>query len=228
MKVTYDLHVHSGLSPCAEKDMTPCTIVGFAKLNGLDMVAISDHNSILNVKTALKAGEFYGVTIVPAMELQTSEDVHILCLFSSYEDLEGFYSAVEFYEIENRPDIFGHQYVYDEEDEIVGEEKRLLLNGSKISCSDVRSLAESFSGVAVPAHVDREENGMVAVLGAVTEEFTAVELSSKATEEQIEFYRKNYKVIIDSDAHTLEAMSSGRVIDLPEISANALVEYLKK
>lgn len=228
MKVTYDLHVHSGLSPCAEKDMTPCNIVGFAKLNGLDMVAVSDHNSILNVKTALKAGEFYGITVVPAMELQTAEDVHVLCLFPTFETLEAFYGSIEFYEIENRPDIFGHQFVYNEEDEITGEEKRLLLNGSMVSCSEVYALADSFGGIAIPAHVDREENGMVAVLGAVTEEFTAVELSLKATEEQIAFYKRNYKVIIDSDAHTLEEMSSGNTLELPEISAEALIKYLKK
>ena len=228
MKVVYDLHVHSGLSPCADDDMTPCTIVGLAKLNGLDMIAVSDHNSVLNVKTAMKAGEYYGITVVPAMELQTSEDIHVLCLFKDYPSLLAFYESVEFYQTENRPDIFGNQYVYDEDDEITGEEKRLLINGSALSCSDVYAVADSFGGVAVPAHVDREENGMVAVLGTVTSEFTAVELSLNATEEQIKFYERNFKVIIDSDAHTLRSMSSGRVLDLPEISASALVDYLKK
>ena len=46
MKVRYDFHIHSGLSPCADKDMTPCNIVGFAAVSGLDMVAIADHNAI--------------------------------------------------------------------------------------------------------------------------------------------------------------------------------------
>ena len=55
----YDLHIHSALSPCAEKDMTPVTIVGLAKANGLDFVAVSDHNSIKNVEVAIRAGEFY-------------------------------------------------------------------------------------------------------------------------------------------------------------------------
>ena len=70
----YDLHIHSALSPCAEKDMTPVTIVGLGKMNGLDFIAVSDHNSIKNVEVALKAGEFYGIKVVPAMELQTNED----------------------------------------------------------------------------------------------------------------------------------------------------------
>lgn len=228
MLVSYDLHVHSGLSPCAEKDMTPCNIVGFAKLNGLDMVAISDHNAIGNVQVAIEVGKAYGVTVVPAMELQTAEDIHVLCLFKTYEDLKAFYDSVGFYDIKNRPEIFGNQYLYDCEDEIVGEEERLLLNASKITCDDIKTVADGFGGIAIPAHVDREENGMVAVLGTVTEEFTAVELSTRATAEQIKKYSKAFNVIVDSDAHTLDKISSGNVIELPENSAEALIIRLKK
>ncbi len=228
MLLKYDLHVHSGLSPCAENDMTPCNIVGFAKLNGLDMVAISDHNAIGNVKVAIEVGKAYGVTVVPAMELQTAEDIHVLCLFPSYEALKVFYDFVGFYDIKNRPEIFGNQYLYDCDDEIVGEEERLLLNASKISCDDIKEIVDGFGGIAIPAHVDREENGMVAVLGTVTEEFTAVELSTRATSEQILEYSKVFNVIVDSDAHTLDKISSGRLIDLPENSASALITHLKQ
>lgn len=220
--------MHSGLSPCAEDDMTPCNIVGFAKLNGLSMIAISDHNAIGNCKVAIEVGKAYGVTVVPATELQTSEDVHVLCLFKTYDDLERFYESVEFYHVKNKPSIFGNQYLFDSDDNVIGEEERLLLNGSSVSCADVKRLADSFGGVAVPAHVDREENGMVAVLGTVTNEFTAVELSTRADEKERERYSKNFKVIVDSDAHTLSAISSGNDIDLPENTADALINYLKR
>lgn len=227
MKVKYDLHVHSGLSPCAENDMTPCNIVGFAKLNGLDMVAVSDHNAIGNVQVCLEVGNAYGVTVVPAMELQTAEDIHVLCLFPTYESLKAFYDSVGFYDIKNRAEIFGEQNLYDTEDEIVGKEERLLLNASKLSCDGVKDLADSFGGIAIPAHVDREENGMVAVLGAVTEEFTAVELSTRATPEQVSEYSERFNVIIDSDAHTLNKISMGNVIDLEDLSAESLIKKLK-
>lgn len=227
MKVKYDLHVHSGLSPCAENDMTPCNIVGFAKLNGLDMVAVSDHNAIGNVQVCLEVGNAYGVTVVPAMELQTAEDIHVLCLFPTYESLKAFYDSVGFYDIKNRAEIFGEQNLYDTEDEIVGKEERLLLNASKLSCDGVKDLADSFGGIAIPAHVDREENGMVAVLGAVTEEFTAVELSTRATPEQVSEYSERFNVIIDSDAHTLDKISMGNVIDLEDLSAESLIKKLK-
>ena len=81
MKYRYDLHIHSALSPCAEEEMTPVTIVGQAALSGLDFVAIADHNAIGHVPLALRAGEEFGVRGVPAVEVQTSEDIHLLCMF---------------------------------------------------------------------------------------------------------------------------------------------------
>ncbi len=227
MKVKYDLHTHSGLSPCAEDDMTPCNIVGFAAVNGLDMVAISDHNAIENVETAMAVGLAYGVTVVPAIEIQTEEDIHILCLFPTYRDLEDFYNSVEFPFVENKPEIFGNQNVYDEDDNVIATEKRLLLNSSALASWEVKKIVESFNGVAIPAHIDREANGMVAILGAVTEEFTAVELSTRASAEEIEKARKKYKVIVDSDAHTLDAISIGSEIELESPTIECLLDYLK-
>lgn len=228
MKVKYDFHIHSGLSPCADDNMTPCNIVGFALINGIDMIAVSDHNAIGNVKVAMEVGDYYGVTVVPAMELQTSEDIHILCLFEDFCSLENFYNHIQFFDMDNKPEVFGNQYLFNSDDEVIGTERRLLLNGSLVSSADVKELVESFGGVAIPAHVDRDANGMIAILGAVTEEFTVVELSTRATCEQIEFFSKNRKVLVDSDAHTLDAISNGHYIELNERSCKGLLDYLRK
>ena len=90
MKIKYDFHIHSALSPCADNDMTPVNIVAYAKFNGLDMIAVADHNAIENVETAIAAGKAYGVTVVPAVEVQTAEDIHVLCLFKTFEQLKNF------------------------------------------------------------------------------------------------------------------------------------------
>ena len=45
-KKYYDLHIHSCLSPCADNDMTPSNIAGMASLKGLDIIALTDHNTI--------------------------------------------------------------------------------------------------------------------------------------------------------------------------------------
>lgn len=230
MKLRYDLHIHSALSPCADDEMTPCNIAGFAALDGIDIIAVSDHNAIGNVKSVMAAGMAYGVTVVPAMELQTAEDIHILCLFPCYEDLEGFYNSIKFPFVENRPDIFGNQLLMDEDDCVVGTEQRLLLNSSLISSSEVKALADGFNGVAVPAHIDRDENGMIAILGAVTDEFTAVELSARASDSMFSQYMSKYsgKVLVDSDAHTLSDIRGKGIIDLPSASAADLIAFLKK
>ncbi len=89
--INYDLHIHSALSPCAEDNMTPCNICGWAKLKGLDMIAIADHNAISNVQATIIAGKHYGVTVVPAIELQTEEDIHILGYFNTYKCLKSIY-----------------------------------------------------------------------------------------------------------------------------------------
>ena len=44
----YDFHMHSCLSPCGDDDMTPANLVGMAFVNGLQAIALTDHNSSLN------------------------------------------------------------------------------------------------------------------------------------------------------------------------------------
>ena len=104
MKIKYDFHIHSALSPCADNDMTPVNIVAYAKFNGLDMIAVADHNAIENVETAIAAGKAYGVTVVPAVEVQTAEDIHVLCLFKTFE--QPFAVIVNY--IRSSADIYNH------------------------------------------------------------------------------------------------------------------------
>lgn len=227
MECRYDLHVHSALSPCAEKDMTPVDIVGTAKLLGLNFVAIADHNSIKNVEVALRAGEAYGINVVPAFELQTSEDIHILCLFETFEKLREFYGSIRFSDRKNRPDIFGRQLIINEDDEITGEEERMLLDSADISSEYVPELAAKFGGAAIPAHIDRDMNGMLNILGTVTDNYRTVEFSAAASEALIEEWRTKKRIIIDSDAHTLDAISKKGEIELPEPTVAALMAKLR-
>lgn len=81
-ELSYDLHIHSCLSPCGDDDMTPGNIVGMAAIKGLDVIAVTDHNSCRNCPAVLKLAEQYGVLAIPGMELTTAEEVHAVCLFS--------------------------------------------------------------------------------------------------------------------------------------------------
>ena len=227
MRIKYDLHIHSALSPCADDNMTPSNIVGFAKLQGLDAVAIADHNAIANVKVAMDVGDAFDVVVVPAMELQTAEDIHILCLFEKFENLQSFYNCINFADIQNRAEIFGEQLILDEDDNVLGQEQRMLLVASGVSVEEVVSLAKQHNGIAVAAHIDREENGMVAILGTVTEDFSVVEISATATK-QIQCYTTGRKVITNSDAHTLEdiGVADGE-LEVVERSAKGILQALR-
>ena len=95
----YDLHIHSCLSPCGDDDMTPANLVGMAAVKGLDVIALTDHNSCRNCPAALYHGKNYGVTVIPGMELTTAEEVHVICLFPHWKarwHLTPMYMSVSF------------------------------------------------------------------------------------------------------------------------------------
>ncbi len=177
----YDLHLHSCLSPCADDDMTPGNIAGMAKLAALDIAALTDHNSARNCPPFFALCRQLGVVPVAGMELTTAEDIHLVCLFPTLESAMAFDEAVapRRSPIENRPEIFGRQLLTDETDAVAGEEKTLLIYATELPLAEAAALAERLGGAAYPAHIDRESNGILAVLGAMPTEpaFPTVELA---------------------------------------------------
>lgn len=205
----YDLHVHSCLSPCADNDMTPNNIAGMAALKGLQIVALTDHNSTKNCRAFFSAAKKNGIIPIAGMEMTTAEDIHIVCLFPTLESAEEFDREYQKYRIlyPNRVDIFGEQLILDENDEVIGEEENLLLNASTLSVQDAVELLAKYGAVTFPAHIDRDENGMIAALGCIPEDphFHCVEFRDNSS---IEAYVAKYglegkRVVTDSDAHYL-------------------------
>ena len=144
MKVYYDLHMHSCLSPCGADDMTPNNLVHMAALAGLQVIALSDHNTTRNVPAAVAVGKECGVLVVPAMELTTKEDIHVLCLLPSVEAAEKLrqYVYPRLPQRKNRPKAFGHQYVMNENDELMEEDPQLLSFGSSSGIYETMVLVE--------------------------------------------------------------------------------------
>ena len=235
MKLKYDFHLHSCLSPCGDNDMTPYNLVNMAKLMGYDIIALTDHNSCLNCPAAIKAGEEAGITVVPGMELCTSEEIHTVCLFQTNE------KALEFSEyvkstmplVKNDESIFGNQYIMDHLDGILGNEEILLTTASGISIDDVVNEVSRFDGVVFPAHLDRASYSVLSVLGFMYPEmkFKVAEFTHKAYIPQYEEKHeilKGMKHLRNSDAHYLENMVEPSVeIDIPQCTAQAVIDYLK-
>ena len=242
-KFYYDLHMHSCLSPCADDDMTPVTMAGIAALNGLNIAALTDHNSCGNLPAFFAACRAYGVVPIAGIELETAESVHVVCLFEEYDNAIAFWQNVkENYMMPFKNDVamFGGQYYMNEDDEVTGIEDILLITSTSLSLDEGVKLAREYGAFVFPAHIDRPSNGIIEVLGDIPPEpgFTAVEFDSG---EKIEEYREKYsvvkgaKVLVDSDAHSVTSINEAvNYIELDADPADeesvrkAFFEYLKK
>lgn len=205
----YDLHIHSCLSPCADDDNTPNNIAGMASLCGLNIVALTDHNSSKNCPAFFEACRRYGIIPIAGMELTTAEDIHVVCLFEKLESAMEFDSFIYQHRtlIKNRVDIFGNQYILDGQDNIIGQEEYFLSNATDISIVDVPAYVQKYGGICYPAHIDRQANGIISVLGTFPDKpvFRLIEINrADKVNEYLEKYNlKDKKVIISSDAHYL-------------------------
>ena len=236
-----DLHIHSCLSPCGDDAMTPNSIAGMAKLNGLSVAALTDHNACGNCEPFFAACARYGVVPVAGMELTTSEDVHLLCLFRTLADATVFAKAVDARRnrIKNRPEIFGRQLLIDLDDEPCGEEAFLLINATTLSLEEAAALCGEHRGIAIPAHIDRESNGLLSTLGGMPEapDFPTVELrDAQNLPELVQKYPllRRKREIISSDAHQISDIAEpGFPINLSceacasdQSVRDALIDYL--
>lgn len=205
MKCFYDLHIHSALSPCGDNDMTPNNIVNMSILKGLDVIALSDHNTCGNVRAVQKAAEGR-LLVIPAMEIETAEEVHMLSLFPTIEAAEEMEKHVKsrLPKIENKTEIFGNQYYMDENDEITGEEKYLLVSATTLDLYETAEAVKALGGIAIPAHIDRSSYSIISNLGFIPPDisFPCVEISEKAPDGFKKGYQ-GYNIITNSDAHYL-------------------------
>ena len=226
----YDLHIHSCLSPCADDDMTPNNIAGMATLKGLNLLALTDHNSCKNCPAFFEACRRQGIIPVAGMELTTAEDIHLICLFEQLDDAMAFDAEIEKHilPVKNRPEIFGNQLILNGEDEVIGEEETLLISATDLWAQEAIALARSFGAHVHPAHIDRESNGMIAILGDIPREyqFNTYEFNDLSN---VEAYRNRFsylhedKILVCSDAHQLwtisEAVNFMMIEDEPYSSA---------
>jgi len=209
-KFRADLHIHSCLSPCSDWDMSPKKIVERSLEQRLDLIAICDHNTAENVAATLREGARQGIAVLPGMEVCSKEEVHLVTLFKKIE------AALKMQEYvyahlpgENQPDVFGHQVVADEHDQVLCENPRLLIGATRLSLVDIVKKVHHLDGICISSHVDRPSFSLVGQLGFIPEDLNldAVEVSyrvsiDKALTEIAGI--KDYPCVTASDAHFLE------------------------
>jgi len=231
VKLFYDLHIHSCLSPCGSDEMTPNNIVNMAYLKGLNIISITDHNSGKNNVVIELLADQLDILVIPGMEVQTKEEVHILCYFPHMDALNAFEIELDEYRVQmpNRPERFGNQWVLNIEDILVEEYPWALILSLNLSVDQLKSLVEKFDGVIVPAHVNKSSNSMLSNLGFIPEDLNlnCVEIFMNAPVP--ESILDTYKVLINSDAHSLGQISEPvRSMELKDKTALAVIEFLKR
>jgi 3',5'-nucleoside bisphosphate phosphatase len=164
-----EFHVHTVLSPCAQVEMIPPLIVQQAIDQNIQIIAITDHNATANIRAVQQAAKDSGLFVLPGMELQTREEVHVICLFDGLDQAEELQSRVDrrLPDIQNRPDFFGEQFVVDETGEFIRRDHRLLLNSVEVDFNEAWEWINELGGLFIPAHVNRKGFGLLANLGLV-------------------------------------------------------------
>ena len=228
----YDLHLHSCLSPCGSDEMTPANLAAMCALAGLQIVALTDHNTCGNCASFCRAAQLHGLTVLSGMELCTQEEIHVVCLFPDPEQAEGFSREIARHlpPIRNDPDRFGRQLRMDDEDGVLGEESALLAGSTDIPLAQVPKLVSAWGGAAFPSHIDRPSFSLLGVLGLWDPDlgFTAAELSHHCPPE---LARRpdlaGLQLLTNSDAHYLDQVwGAEHTLDLPECSPQAVIQRL--
>lgn len=205
-----DMHIHTCLSPCSDWDMSPKKIVQRSLDVGLDVIAVCDHNTAENAGAVMKEGENQGLRVLPGIEICSKEEVHILALFDEldkslamqdyvYANLNG----------ENQPEVFGHQVVANDQDEVIGENPRLLIGATQLGLYEIVDKTHRLGGISLSAHVDRTAYGIIGQLGFIPPdlEIDGVEVSHRvelATARDDVPGIGQYPCVTASDAHFLD------------------------
>ncbi|MBM3128110.1 MAG: PHP domain-containing protein [Chloroflexi bacterium] len=215
MLIRADLHIHTVLSPCAEVEMIPPLIVERALEQRLDLIAITDHNASANVQAVMDAARETGVKVWAGIELQTREEVHVLCLFDTVRQVRALQAELELAlpNLPNVPDKLGEQFIVDAAGDFIAREERLLLISADLTLEGLAREVGALHGLAIPAHIDRVENGLIPLLGFVPPglDVPALEISANisARDARARFRLPGqYAVMRGSDAHWLDAVGS--------------------
>ena len=200
---------------------------------GLDVVALTDHNTAGNCAPFLAAAARRGLTALPGMELCTREEIHVVCLFPTPYHGEEFeaYVSRRLPPLSNHPAVFGHQIYMDAGDLVLGEDPRFLAGHTDIGLEEVSRLAAAFGGAAFPAHIDRPSFSLLGVLGLWMPElgFPLAEVSRQCPPEfRLRPDLAGLRLIANSDAHYLDQVwEAEHAMELPERTAAAVLYWLQ-
>ncbi len=225
-----DLHIHSCLSACAELDMSPKRIVKRAREEGLDIIALTDHNSARNTEVAVELGRRAGVLVLPGIEVCSAEEAHVLALFGDTDAAlrlqEQLYQGL----MPLGDDRW--QVVVDDEDVVLGFDGLALMGASGLTLAELPVRIRELGGLAVASHIDREAFSVSSQFGFVPEDviFDAYEVVEPARAKALLMGGPLGDVpwVSFSDAHRLEDVGRRQtVLEMEEASFDELCKAVR-
>lgn len=207
-----DLHVHTVLSACADLDMSPRDIIRTAAKLGIRLLAITDHHAIDNVAACREAARGTGITVLYGVEVQTREEVHLVCLLPDKNRAESFATLIDRHLPPGRLDSCSgsFQAVVTAQDNVVRLDPRKLLASLDLSVDEICRAVAEHDGLPIAAHIDRPHYSLLGNLGFIPPNLPLAALET-ATEASL-LVKKHpstagYPVIVSSDAHSLAMLA---------------------
>ncbi|MGI6605883.1 MAG: PHP domain-containing protein [Peptococcia bacterium] len=230
-----DLHIHTLLSPCADNEMLPSFVIGRAKELGLEVLAITDHNTVENAAAFIEKGEELGIKVFPGMELQTKEDIHLVCLFEELTAAQKWQEQVyqKLPPLPNKREALGEQWLVDRDDQIRGELDKLLLVGTDFTLEEAIESVHLLKGICIASHLDRQAFSLWGYLGTIPPGILldGVELTVHLPRNEAQMAKikeEGYDYVVSSDAHYLTDLKSPHCFAcLEEVSLAELALALK-
>jgi len=230
IKYSYDLHIHSILSPCADELMTPNNILNMAMLKKLDFLAVTDHNTTKQLKVFEELIDSYDFIFIPGVEVTVKENFDVLCLFRSFEDATIFDNYLEKH-------LDGDWGTFTEENQVITdiydgtvETFNKPLTSTNIPFQELLIETRKLDGAIILSHIDRSSHSALNVFKLDDIDFDAIEIQKHFRDE---FLAKNpyvdkYKILFNSDSHTLMSISEEEFyLELEEKSIDAFFKFLK-
>ena len=196
-----DLHIHSVLSPCGDWSMSPSAIFEKAKTEHLDIISLTDHNAIENIEALMKCAEQSNLKVIPGIEIQTREDIHMLGYFKDHHTITEFYNAFRktLPIVKNIPEKMGSQIIVNEKNEVINEMGNFLVVSSSLSIDNAIKMIHDFGGICIASHVDRMAYSIISQLGFIPEG-----INLDAIETIFNYKHEQLISICNSDAHYID------------------------
>lgn len=191
--------------------MSPQLILEQAVQKKLNLISITDHNTVQHSILACKLSEDRPIRVIPGVELTSREEVHLLAYFPNIEAIIKMEKEIDNYlpGKKNNSRVFGDQLYYDLKGEIIGIDDTLRQVALNIGLDNLVDFIHKIEGIAVPAHIDKDRFSLLSQLGFLDQEaaYDAVEVSKfKWGKEKFQLGNtwSSFPVIVGSDSHGVE------------------------